>query len=272
MGESWKGLDVHDVIQLYKEKTNQNARIIYPHQLQLTPDSNSATGYHLSSLTAVGKNEKRRQVTERVWQVSLEINQPELGPLDPLILREVARICVNDFRSIFLVNDQRFMAIIREELESLTARSIIDAAEAQMLNDAIAPTYLPSGNTWPAAVTAASKDSLILKATRGGEGKGHIFGHSRSQEEWDSLLQESANTAQLETTYAVQTRVKQIAFDLRNYEEGPIDNRHVVGSFNVLNGKYHGLSGMRSARDFVLSLQPGGGGLVMAAFTNTTEE
>lgn len=274
MGESWKGLDVHAVMQLYEQKTGQHVRIIKPENLQLISDPTSATGYQLSCSIPSGDNNDTKPGAERVWQVSLEINQPELRPLDPLILQELAKICVNDFRSVLLVNDQRFMAIIREEIESLLERSVIDSTEAEILRKFIVPTYLPFENAWPREVTSASKDSLILKLTRGGEGKGHTFGHSVSQEEWDGLLKDAANTdvQRLETTYAVQSKVLQVQFDLRGYEGGELQKRHVVGSFNSLHGKYYGLSGMRVAQDFILSLTPGGGGLAMMAFTNEKEE
>jgi hypothetical protein len=150
IGKEWVGVDVHLLPGIFKERTGQEMRIISPSDLRLTEDLDSPTGYHLSCTI------KDSEELERVWQISLDIVQAEILELSPEILREVARICINDLRSIFLLHDKRFLGIILEEIGNLSEQGVVDLKEARLLRESIAPTYIPGSAAWLEAISSPS--------------------------------------------------------------------------------------------------------------------
>ncbi|KAK5998916.1 hypothetical protein PT974_01300 [Cladobotryum mycophilum] len=268
MGSEWPGFDVHLLPALFKAKNRPTMRIISPADLHLTPDIDSPTGYHLSC--TVRDSASGSETQERVWQLSLDIVQAELGAIDMDILKEISRICINDLRSIYLLHDKRFMGIILEEIDNMVEAGTIDTTEARTLREGIAPTYLPGSAGWISAMASDSRDKFILKSAREGVGKGHVFGHSVSQEEWDSLLQKAGEATELVDgkAFALQRRVDQVQLESLDWQGESMDNFHLVGAWAAVNGVYLGTTGMRLAEDLCVPLGPGARGLNMFAVTD----
>lgn len=271
MGEEWKGFDIHVLPKIYEEKTGQPMRVIHPADLRLTTEIGSPTGHVLSCVTKAADG---TETTERIWQISMEIKQKELRSVDPLVLRELARICVNDFRSIFLVHDQRFLAIMLEELDHLVATGVIDEAEAEILRRGIAPTHLPGSRVWQDLMSSSlCKDDFMLKTARDGEGKGHTFGHNVSQEEWISHLKSAADQELSPAdSFALQRKVDQFWFDILNLDGSEMSKLHVVGSWTTINGRFLGTLGYRLAKDLCFKVAPGEPGIAMFAVTDIDEK
>ncbi|KAL7939963.1 hypothetical protein V8C42DRAFT_339008 [Trichoderma barbatum] len=270
MGSEWKGIDVHVLPNLFHGKTGQPMRVISPVQLRLTPDSSSPTGYHLSC--TVVDPESGNEIEERVWQMALEIVQGELRDLDPDVMREIARVCINDFRTYFLLHDKRLLAIILEELNNLLTLGVLTADEAQLLREGIVPSYLPGSQGWRETIASpATKDSFVLKNGRGGIGMGHVFGSSVSEEEWISALEKACEVKQYLDGQAVslQQKVTQHKFDILNAAGEDNGKMHVVGSWVALNGKFVGTAVMRIAEELCLPIREGGRGMGMFAVTDT---
>lgn len=104
---------------MFKQRTAQQIRIISPSDPRLTEDSSSPTGYHLSCTI------KDSEELERVWKISLDMVQTETREFSPEILREMARICTNDLRSVFLFHDKRLLGIVLEEVNSLLEQGVV---------------------------------------------------------------------------------------------------------------------------------------------------
>lgn len=245
LGTQWGGFDVHLLPDIFKQRTGQEMRIISPSDLRLTEDASSPTGYHLSCVV------KDSDELERVWQISIDMEQVEIREISPEVLREIARICTNDLRSIFLLHDKRFLGIVLEELDGLLEAGVVDSMEVQLLKESIAPTYVPGSAGWHAAISSPnSKDELLLKDARSGFGKGHTFGHNVTQEVWDELLKAVGDGKLVDGRGVVlQKRVDQVSFDIINFAGDTFQKLYLIGAWAAVNGQYLGVTCMRVGND-----------------------
>lgn len=235
-------------------------RIISPSDLSLTEDSDSSTGYHLSCTINDGEE------LERVWQISLDMVQAEIQEFSPEILREIARICTNDLRSVFLLHDKRLLGIVLEEVDSLLEQGVVDSMEAQLLRESIAPTYVPGSAGWHEAVFSSNaKDGLVLKDARGGIGRGHVFGHHVTQEEWDECLRAVGDGELVDGKgFVFQRKVDQVSFDILNPAGDAFQSRYLIGAWAAVNGKYLGLTSLRLGNDLGCVPPPDGGMAILS--------
>lgn len=61
--------------------------------------------------------------------------------------------------------------------------------EAQLLKESIAPTYVSGSAGWHEAISSPNaREGLVLKDAHGEIGRGHVFGHNETEEEWDESL------------------------------------------------------------------------------------
>lgn len=238
-------------------------RIISPSDLRLTEDSSSPTGYHLSCTI------KDSEELERVWQISIDMVQAEIREFSPEVLREIARICINDLRSIFLLHDKRFLGIVLEELDGLLEAGVMDAMETQLLKESIAPTYVPGSVGWQAATSSSnSKEELVLKDARGGIGRGHTFGHNVTQEVWDERLQAVGDGKLVDgKAIVLQRKIDQVSFDILNLAGDAFQKLYLIGTWAAVNGQYLGVTSMRIGNDLGCVKPPEGG---MAIFSVTS--
>ncbi|KAL7919893.1 hypothetical protein ACQKWADRAFT_299944 [Trichoderma austrokoningii] len=260
LGKQWKGFDVHLLPSMFKQRTGHEMRIISPSDLRLTPDSASPTGYHLSCTI------QDSEELERVWQISLDIVQTEMQEFSPEMLREIARICINDLRSVFLLHDKRLLAIVLEELDSLLEQGVVDTMEAQLLKESIAPSYVPGSAGWHKAISSPNaKEGLMLKDARGGIGRGHVFGHNVTQEEWDESLRAVGDGRLIDGKGTVlQRKVDQVSFDILNPAGDAFKSYYLIGAWAAVNGRYLGLTSMRIGNDLGCIPPPDGGMAILS--------
>lgn len=209
---------------------------------------------------------KDSEELERVWQISLEMVQGEIQEFSPEILREIARICTNDLRSVFLLHDKRMLGIVLEEVDNLLKQGVLDSFEVQLLKESIAPTYIPGSASWRQAISSQNaKDGLVLKDTRGGIGRGHVFGHNVTQGEWDECLRAVGDGKLVEGKgFVLQRNVNQVSFDILNPTGDTFKSRYLVGTWAAVNGRYLGLTTMRLGHDLGCVPPPEGGMVIFA--------
>lgn len=254
------GFDIHLLPDMFKQRTGHEMWIISPSDLRLTEDSSSPTGYHLSST----KNDSEE--LERVWQIGLEMVQGEIQEFSSEILREIARICTNDLRSVFLLHDKRMLGIVLEEVDGLLEQAVLDSIEAQLLRESIAPTYIPGSTGWREAISSQNaKDGLVLKDTRGGIGRGHVFGHNVTQEEWDECLRAVGDGRLVDGKgFVLQKNVHQVSFDILNPTGVSFKSYYLIGAWAAVNGRYLGLTCMRLGYDLGCVPTPEGGMAILS--------
>lgn len=81
---------------------------------------------------------------EKMHQVVPTLFPDEFSLLSQDMLRQLATVAVNDLRVSLLVNDQRFLGIILQELNSLvTKHGILTQDQAEALQQCIVLTLLP---------------------------------------------------------------------------------------------------------------------------------
>ncbi|UKZ68390.1 uncharacterized protein TrAtP1_009429 [Trichoderma atroviride] len=260
LGKQWIGFDVHLLPGKFKQRTGHEMRIISPSDLRLTEDSESPTGYHLSCII------KDSEELERVWQISLDMVQTEIQEFSPEILREIARICTNDLRSVFLLHDKRLLGIVLEEVDNLVEQGVVDSVEAQLLKESIAPTYVPGSAGWNEAISSPNaKEGLVLKDARGGIGRGHVFGHNVTQGKWDECLRAVGDGELVEGKgFVLQGKVDQVSFDILNPAGDNPQSHYLIGAWAAVNGKYLGLTSMRLGNDLGCVPPPDGGMAILS--------
>ncbi|KAF7591616.1 hypothetical protein BBP40_001316 [Aspergillus hancockii] len=212
-------LDRQDFTQLVERVSGLRPRLVQVADLQLRPDSSSATGCSLYC-------DIQGRTPEKVHQVALSLFPDEFNLLSQDMLRQLATIAVNDFRTSLLVNDQRFLGIVLQELDDLVNKhKILTPDESRLLQEGIVPTLIPgspqlkqwaTGNSQP----EVTKKGYILKAARQSRGNGHLLGDELTVAEWESILlgMQDPSIREGTTTHVLQPYVLQPTFDLVVHE------------------------------------------------------
>lgn len=260
-----------------KKKAGSFPRLVNVSDLQLLPDSSSPTGYALYCNNPEPKNKDSK--LERVHQVLLTLFPEEFALLSQEMLRHLAKIAINDFRTILFVNDQRFLGIILQEVDSLVAKhKILTPEQGQLLRQGIVPTVLPGSRELKEIVASGhdqegdQKNLYILKAARESRGKGHVLGVQLSAAEWKSTLLEMQNpTIRTGTTsYVLQQYVQQPELDIVLDAKTTVRNSKMVGTFYTANGRYVGLGPWRSGNGKICNVFSGPCVLLMSVTTADT--
>lgn len=259
---------------LAEKKTGMFPRLVSVSDLQLLPDSSSATGYALYCSRDEPKNGESK--VERVHQVLLTLFPEEFGLLSQEMLHHLAKVAVNDFRTILFVNDQRFLGIILQEVDGLVAHhQILTPEEGQILREGIVPTVLPGSPELSKMVASNRdqwenvKDRYILKAARESRGRGHLLGAEVSIAEWNAILLEMQDPSiRADTTsYVLQPYVQQPEFDVVAGEDTTVPGSRIVGTYYSGNGHYIGLGPWRSGSGRICNVFGGSCVLVMSVTT-----
>ncbi len=274
--DEWEGADIHILAKSFQAQTGQLARFLKPSQLRLLPDQTSKSGYALFCVVETIEEtpcvvQQDGEALERVYQVSLELKQSEYRPMSFEMLCQLSLCCINDLRSIFLVHDKRMLAVILEEIEDLvTQHKILTRQEATILRNGISPTFLPTSPTWHSLLghckaMPTAKDHWVLKATRGGFGHDHVFGTSVSNDEWLSLmiLAQKCNSRPTEVSFVLQRKIEQVEYDIIRHDFETIEQFHLVGSYQSIDGRYIGNGPWRIARQVHVAVNETDKGLVM---------
>ncbi|THC87547.1 hypothetical protein EYZ11_013008 [Aspergillus tanneri] len=199
-----------ELVRMMELRTGICPRIVHVDDLELKPDESSGTGY---SLYYQGEG-----VSEKIHQVVSTLFPDEFSLLPQDMLRQLAMVAVNDLRISLLVNDERFLGIILQELDTLvTKHGILTPDQANALQQGIVPTLLPGSpelKQWMERNNQdeASKDNYIVKAARQSRGSGHLLGADLSPQEWASIMREMQDPRIRPgvTSYVLQPFVRQV--------------------------------------------------------------
>jgi hypothetical protein len=171
------------------------------------------------------------------------------------MLRQLATVVVNDLRISLLVNDERFLGIILQELNScVTKHGILTPDQANALQQGIVPTLLPGSPELKHWIERnnqgeVTKDKYILKAARQSRGRGHLLGTELSPQEWASIMldMQEPSIRPGVTSYVLQPFVRQVEFDIIGDEDKKVHGSLVVGCYYTTNGRFLGLGPWRSS-------------------------
>ena len=271
-----RGIDIHMFVDFLQRRLGLSPRIIAPEELRLVPDGEAPLGYKLCCLAPrlkyphdspaqTGLMSFNGELVEEIYQVGLELHQHELLALPKETLRAISLRCFNDLRTIFLVHDKRMLGIVREELDSLVGRSVLSEAQADILRNGIAETFLPGSPEVKELLQRSLEDpglrnDYLVKPIRGGKGAGIIFGDEVSAAEWISYLEQlrSAELIPGRTTWVVQRQVKQRLYDVVLGASGKRVRYPLVGTYHVAHGDLLGLGTWRSSPGRICAVSNGG--------------
>jgi hypothetical protein len=261
-----------DFIQLVERVSGLRPRLVQVEDLQLRPDPFSATGYSLYC-------DVQGAPPEKVHQVALSLFSDEFNLQSQDMLRQLATIAVNDFRTTLLVNDQRFLGIVLQEVDDLVNKhNILTPGESRLLQEGIVPTFILGSlqlKQWAAVSSRpeVTKKDYILKAARQSRGEGHLLGDKLTLAEWESILQsmQDASIEEGTTTYVLQPYVLQPTFDLTVHETRVERDSRMVGTYYTVNGRYLGLGPWRAGRARICNVH-GGGCVGLYSVTRTEGE
>ena len=274
----WPGVDSRPLAVEYQKRTGNPMININPSELQLQEDAQSPTGYSLwynpiedeygQDGTAV------KDGPQRIYQCSLELFQEEIAQIDPLMLRQLATCCTNDFRSILLLHDKRILGIVLEELPNLVLRGRLTSDEAARLKEGIADTLI-SGTDRISRLYEQSqndltiKDGYIIKPARDAACNGIFLGRKVSQEQWLDNLARASHHALLphEDAYIVQKLVDHIWYDIVRHgvDTTEVEKFHLIASGHMINSKLFVYGPWRIGEDVHVGLSGEKKGIVMSA-------
>ncbi|PLB46460.1 hypothetical protein P170DRAFT_498328 [Aspergillus steynii IBT 23096] len=264
-------LDRQEFVRLVEQRTGMCPRYVSVDDLELKPGSSSVTGYSLYCR----HTEQDQNPSEKIDQVVLTLFPDEFSSLSQDMLRQLATLAVNDLRISLLVNDQRFLGIILQELEPLTSKhGILTPDQAHTLQQGIVPTLLPGSpelKSWIQSHHQArtSKDDYILKAARQSRGRGHLLGADLSEQEWAAVMLEmqDASIRPGVTSYVLQPFVRQVEFDLIGDEDKMANGSLMVGCYYTTNGRFLGLGPWRSSTGKICNVYGGGTCVILYSVT-----
>lgn len=248
-----------------EEHTGMRPRSVKPSSLRLIASETSPTGFDLYCETHSHTNPPSTspdlinldgKVLEKVHQIALQLHDTELFALSPDMIRHIAMRSVNDVRSVFLAHDKRILGIIRQELDTLVhKREILTPAQAQLLRDALIPTFLPGSPEAQAIADAAradpsNKDGFIAKPVRLARGAGIVVGKNLSAGEWCAILENmtapNSSSGSTESQYVLQPFLPLRTVNWFWDEERGMRKSRMVGTYYSVNGRFVGLGMWRT--------------------------
>lgn len=267
-------LDRQEFIQLVELRTGFRPKLVDMTDLQLRRDSSSSTGFALycnHEKTGDGNE------PEQIHQLALVLFPEEYSEVSPNILCHLAGISVNDLRVNLLVNDQRFLGIILQELDYLKKHNVLTPDEAKILQEGIVDTVLPGSPELQQILERNAesggnfKNGFILKAARASRGDGHLIGDELSEDEWDAKLVEMQDSTigPDTTSYVLQPYVRQPKFDILAGSTRVLKNSLVVGTYYSVNGRFAGLGPWRTGTGKICNVY--GGGCVLVSSITTVD-
>jgi hypothetical protein len=266
-----KGIDIHMLLHVVHERFGIRPSLITPADLRLLPRAGSI-GYRLCAV--VDQNESsshapsvwrtsQGELVSEIYQVGLELHQSELLALEPEMLHQISLRCFNDFRSILLTHDKRMLGIVKQELKSLVARSVITRTQAKILDQGIADTILPGSAELRQLIASSQlfpklRYQFLLKPIRSGKGDGIVFGDEWTSNEWISALQLQLNLQGVSGACVIQRRIIPRLYSLVLKPSGVHVQYPLIGTYLVVHGKLLGLGVWRSSQDKICAISHGG--------------
>ncbi len=264
--------DIHLFADYFCKSTGQPFRLLKPRDLRLRPDTKSETGYSLWCVAPAGSTDPKisskqdGETWEPVYQLTANLAQEEYKLFSPEMLREIARcIRINDLRTVFLLNDQRLLGVLCDELDNLVSvQRALTEEEADLIRNGVVPSYLPSSPTWQSVMDECErdphvKDNYVLKATRSGSGKGHVFGLDSTNARWLEAMAQAkrCNSDPALSSFLLQKLIKQTELGFVPDSSGQVEKFQVAGSWFNVNLSFQGTGGYRIGRDRCISLSRG---------------
>jgi hypothetical protein len=254
-------------VKFLSTRLGTRPRIIASEDLRLVPDADAPAGHKLCCLAPAGGQlmSVNGEMVEEIHQIGLEVHQWELLAMSSDMLRAISLRCFNDLRTVLLVHDKRMLGIVREELPSLVRRSVLSAAQADILRHGIAETFLP-GSAEVAELLRQTREvpalraDYLLKPIRGGKGAGIMFGDEASAEEWIARLEQlgEAEIVPGRPTWVVQRQVKQRLYDVVLGAAGKRTRYPLVGTYHVVHGDLLGMGTWRASPGRITAVSNGG--------------
>lgn len=274
----WPGVDSRVLAVEYQRRTGQPMIHVNISELHLQEDAQSLTGYSLWYSPKEDENEQKEVTTkkepQRIHQCSLELFQEEIAQLDPLLLRQLATCCTNDFRTILLLHDKRMLAIVLEELPNLVLRGQLTSDEAARLKGGIADTLIPGTDRMSMLYeqsrdNSVIKDGYIIKPARDAACNGIVLGRNISQQQWLDHLAHASQHALLpsEDAYIFQKLVNHIWYDIVRHgvDTTEVEKFHLIASGHIINSKLFVYGPWRIGQDVHVGLSGEKKGIVMSA-------
>lgn len=252
-------LERQEFMRMMELRTGICPRFVKVDDLELKYDVSSATGYSLYC--------REQDSSEKIHQIFSTLFPDEFSLLSQDILRQLAAVVVNDLRISLLVNDERFLGIILQELNScVTKHGILTSDQANALQQGIVPTLLPGSrelNQWIERNNQGkvTKDDYILKAARQSRGRGHLLGADLSPQEWASIMLDMQDPSIRPgvTSYVLQPFIQQAEFDIIDDEDKVVCGSNMVGCYYTTNGRFLGLGPWRSSTGKICNVYSGSG-------------
>ncbi|PHH60872.1 hypothetical protein CDD81_1077 [Ophiocordyceps australis] len=261
-----KGIDISMFIHAVKARLGLTPRLIRPADLRLVPDAQEASGFKLcclvdaDSTTPTALVSPDGEAVEQIHQIGLELYQHELAQLGREMRRQLSLRCFNDMRTVLLVHDKRMLGIVRQELQTLVARSILSVSQAATLDRGLADTILPgSSQLQLLRQTPSAKHDYILKPVRSGKGMGIVFGEDLSDAEWMAQLHRLGSPDSVFSEgLLLQRRIKQQLYAVLLPGSGQVRQYALVGTYHVVNGRFVGIGIWRSNGRRICAVSNGG--------------
>ncbi|OJJ40921.1 hypothetical protein ASPWEDRAFT_101498 [Aspergillus wentii DTO 134E9] len=250
---------------------NLKPTVITSKDLRLIPSPHSKTGYILCCLRKRFGSNPCRLVNEHgehlepIHQLGMQLDQEELRALSQDMLQHISLYCINDLRTVYLVQDKRMLGIILQELDDLVHRHhVLTSAQADLLRTNILPTIIPGSSELDQLIFQSHenktiKNDYVLKPIRAGRPKDIIFGEDLTPEQWEATLlsMENPQLRAEEKLFIVQRRVDQPTLDILLDEEKGTQKTHVTGSYHAIDGGFAGFGVWRTGEGRICSFDHG---------------
>lgn len=193
---------------------------------------------------------------ELVDYLVLELHQDELLQWSPSMLGALAvsREYLNDLRTIFLVHDKRFLAVLgNQEI----MRDYLSAEDVLFLSAHVVPTYAIAVGTNSDVVeeSLASRQNWVLKPNLLGKGEGVVFGKNLDLNTWRRTIEEYR-----ESDYVLQRYIPQAQYSLINVCSGVLARHsfNVVGTLLCFDDVFFGPGIYRASAGDIVNVAGGG--------------
>lgn len=194
---------------------------------------------------------------ELIDYLVLELHQDELLQWSTSMLCALAASleCLNDLRTIFLVHDKRFLAVLgNQEI----MRDYLCAEEVLFLSEHVVPTCSVSvavlTNSDLVEESLANQQDWVLKPNLLGKGEGVVFGKNLDFKTWRRTIHEYR-----ESDYVLQRYIPQAQYSLINASGGVAsDNLNVVGTLLCFDDVFFGPGIYRASAGDIVNVAGGG--------------
>lgn len=160
-----------------------------------------------------------------------EFNQMELEALPPAVLEAIAASnALNDLRSIFLIHDKRFLAVLSDD-EFLS--HCLEEEERTFLKQYLIPTYTRSQSSGIWVEAYLRKNDWLVKHALLGKSEQVFAGCLCQEKEWKALFDSSEIENMVLQPYIQQKRV------LANIGNQPYED-YVVGTLLCFDNSFFG--------------------------------